>query len=156
MGIRGVASMPKLQNNFEFDRLSANGHRYLFTEKHHGGPSSKGQAQWLPSLELEEEFWVFDVSEQRGFFDENGRLFGMLKEPTSFCSFLGTRDEQLAIFYPPNAGSPWHGHPCYPLSGIHSRSGQAGRPSRIVFDQMVEMGLLTSEQARRLRNGNHI
>jgi hypothetical protein len=60
--------MPKLPNNVEFPRVSTNGHRYLFTEKHHGGPSSKGQAQWLPSLELEAEFWIFDTSERARVF----------------------------------------------------------------------------------------
>jgi len=107
-------------------------------------------------LELEAEFWIFDTSERHAFFDEDGRLFGLLKEPNTFCDHVGTMDEQVAIFYPPNAGSPWHGHPSYPLTGVHSRSGQFGKPSKIVFTRMVEVGLLTADQAKRLRNGDHI
>jgi len=35
---------------------------YQFTPKHHGGQGHQGQAQWLPSLSLDEEFSVFDLA----------------------------------------------------------------------------------------------
>jgi hypothetical protein len=148
--------MPKTQVDFEFDGDSTNGLRYLFTEKHHGGPHSAGQAQWLPALSFETEFWVFDQADIHNFRDKDGRLYGILKDPTSFCETIGTRDEQIARFYQPPAGSPWHGHPVYPLSNVKRRSGEVGKPRPEVFARMVEVGLITEEQATRLKKRKHI
>ena len=147
--------MPIIQANANHD-VDSRGLRYIFMEKHHGGPSAPGQAQWLPSLSFETEFWIFDQANIQNFKDKDGRLFGMLKEPTSVCEIIGTRDEQIARFEPPSAGNPWHGFPVYPLSGVKGRSKFAGRPRPEVFARMVEVGLITEEQARRLRNMKHI
>jgi hypothetical protein len=152
----GIPLMPKIAENFPWKDPSTNGLRYLFTTKHHGGPGSAGQCQWLPELEFRAEFWIFDQADVYQLLDDKGRLFGMLKTPTSKCKTNGTQDEQIAVFYPPNSGNEWHGNPSYPLSGVHSRSGEYGKPKKMVFDKMIAVELLTEEQASRLKRGRHI
>ena len=126
--------MPKIQVDIEHDQETVRSrHRYLFTEKHHGGPHSAGQAEWLPSLAFEAEFWIFNMADDFDFSDDDGRLYGMLKLPDSACEFIGVYKEQIATFPRPNAGSPWHGYPVYPLAGVNTRSGDAGRPKNAIF-----------------------
>src|SRR5436305_14634775 len=78
----GIPSMPKIAENFPWKDSSTNGFRYLFTTKHHGGPGSAGQCQWLPELEFKAAFWIFDQAEVYQLLADKGRLFGMLKTPT--------------------------------------------------------------------------
>jgi hypothetical protein len=149
--------MPIIQVNINHDQVTTrSGHRYIFTEKHHGGPNSKGQAQWLPSLAFEDEFWVFNMADEFIFCDDDGTLYGLLKRPGTLAAFIGTRDEQIATFPAPNAGSPWHGYPVYPLAGIKGRSGEFGRPKNAIFARMAEVGLLTTQEVTRLKKRKHI
>ena len=149
--------MPIIQVNINHDQVTTGSqHPYLFTEKHHGGPSSKGQAQWLPSLGFEDEFWVSNMADESVFCDKDGILYGLLKRPGTPAAFIGTRDEQIAIFRPPNAGTPWHGYPVYPLEGVIGRSGETGRPSNVVFARMVEVGFLNAQEVARLKKRKHI
>ncbi len=149
--------MPIILVDFEHDQVTnSSGHRYLFTAKHHGGQYSEGQAQWLPSLVFADEFWVFNMADDSSFCDDDGTLYGLLKGPDTLCALIGTRDEQIAIFPRPNAGSPWHGYPVYPVACVKGRSGEAGRPKSTIFARMVEVGLLTIQEVTRLKKGKHI
>ncbi len=149
--------MPKIQVDIEHDQVTVRcRHRYLFTEKHHGGPHSAGQAQWLPSRAFEAEFWGFDRADHFDFSDDDGRLYGLLKLPDTVCEFIGINDEQIATFPRANAGGPWHGYPVYPLAGVKRRSGDTGSPKNAIFAKMMEVGLLTPQQVTRLKKRKHI
>src|SRR5436305_1840711 len=101
--------MPRVLENFPWKTPSQKGHLYDFTTKHHGGPGSAGQAQWLPALTFEAEFWIFDYAEFNDFRDKDGYVFGLLKQPLKKCKQIGTEEEEIAIFFPPSAGNNWHG-----------------------------------------------
>jgi hypothetical protein len=145
--------MPRLHENLACPRPTrTRAFTYVFTEKHHHGPTSKGQANWLLEVALADEFWIFEEADQHNYVDDGGDLFGMLKTSDSRAHEIGTRGEQVAIFYQPTSGNPWHGHPSYPIAN----QGQKGRPHNLVFARMVETRLLTVAQARRLKKGSTI
>jgi hypothetical protein len=128
---------------------------YQFTPKHHGAEATA--AQWLPSLSLAEEFAVFDLADQHDLSDADGRLYG-LRPAEGGLGTLGTWDQQVAEFPTARDGELWHGYPLYPLVefGPKNRRGERGRPAKVVFDKMVEAGLITRGQRRRLLGGKHI
>lgn len=131
---------------------------YQFTPKHHGGKDNKGQAQWLPSLTFEEEFSIFDHADKHDLSDDSGRLYGILRQPEEDVRILGTRDEQVAEFPVARKGEAWHGYPVYPLASSEStgRGGETGKPEKVVFQKMEEVGLLSKSERRRLMGGKHI
>ena len=54
-------------------------------------------------------------------------------------------------------GEAWHGYPLYPLNelGPENRRGEKYRPEKTVFDKMVDAGLITRSQRRRLLKGDY-
>jgi hypothetical protein len=130
-------------------------YRYQFTPKHHGGDPAA--AQWLPSLSLDAEFAVFDQADEFDLSDQDGTLYGVLREQEGELGYLGTWNQQVAEFPLAREGEAWHGYPLYPLIelGPENRRGQRGRPAKEVFDQMVQAGIITHSQRRRLLKGDH-
>jgi hypothetical protein len=137
---------------------SRRGLSYQFTPKHHGGPGGKGQAQWLSTLTFEQEFSVFDSADSHDLSDDDGRLYGILKSAEGEVQFLGTRDEQVAVFPSAREGEVWHGYPVYPLAIDESagRGGETGKPPKSVFQKMEREGLLSKTECKRLIKGKHI
>lgn len=131
------------------------GYRYQFYDKHHGrgGPDA---AQWLPSLTREEEFSIFDAADQNEVSDERDRLYGMGSRDR-FGNFpdLGTWGEQVAEFPYARPNEAWHGYPVWPLieAGPENRRGEKSRPSRQVFQRMVEARMLTLRECKRSYKG---
>jgi hypothetical protein len=149
--------MPKVQKITEHPQLtSENKLRYQFTPKHHGGPGSKGQAQWVLSLTFAEEFSIFDEADSFGIIDGNGNLYGVLRNGNRELRDLGTWEEQMAKFPSPKSG-PWHGYPCWAIneSGPSNRRKQEMFPPRHVFNLLQEAGLISEEQRDRLKRGDH-
>lgn len=123
-------------------------YRYLFTQKHHGG--DKSAAQWLPTLSEDEEFTVFDDADALDFSDDDGNLFGALSDGEESLRIIGTSGEQMAKFWSPSHGSPWHGHP------IEWLNDQRRRPGKEVFNKMVANGRIDHLMLRRLMKGDHV
>ncbi len=120
---------------------------YLFTDKHHGGGTSK-DACWC--VTKDEEFAVFDLADLFDLRDDGGRFFGVLPDETGELRDLGTKLEQVAEF-PLSTSGVWHGYPSWPLS----EGSQRQRPGKHVFDAMVMMGLMTRRQHKRMMKGKH-
>jgi hypothetical protein len=149
--------MPRVQVNIEHPQLtSRNQLRYQFTPKHHGGPGSKGQAQWLLSLTFIEEFSIFDEADTFGTLDAKGNMYGVLRNGNGDLRDLGTWQEQVAKF-PRVKSGPWHGYPCWTInkSGPSNRRKQKMFPPKQVFDLLQEVGLISEEQRDRLKKGDH-
>jgi hypothetical protein len=135
-----------------------NGYRYQFYDKHHGrgGPDA---AQWLPSLSREEEFAVFDSADLNELSDEQGRMYGIgSRDETDQIPDLGTLGEQVAEFPYARPNETWHGYPVWPLvqAGPENRRGEMSRPSKEVFQRMVDVGLLTLRERKHLYKGDHL
>jgi hypothetical protein len=131
------------------------GYRYQLTPKHHGG--DPGAAQWLPALGLEEEFGVFDTADQHELSDEEGRLYGVLRDAEGELRDLGTWQQQVAEFPRADEGVPWHGYPIWAVNEVAParRSGEKMRPAKEVFGKMERAGLLSRGQRKRLYKGDH-
>jgi hypothetical protein len=131
------------------------GYRYQFTPKHHGG--DPGAAQWLPALTLEEEFVVFDGADEHELSDEDGRLYGVLRDAEGRLRDLGTWQQQVAEFPRANEGVPWHGYPIWAVNAEApaNRSGEKVRPAKDVFGKMERAGLITARERKRLYKGDH-
>jgi hypothetical protein len=131
---------------------------YQFTPKHHGGPGHQGQAQWLATITVEQEFGVFNIADELDLSDETRRLYGILRVPELGVQFLGTRDEQIATFPAAREGESWHGYPVYPLASgeAQGRGGESGKPAKVVFEKMRRAGLLSEVERRRLMKGKHV
>lgn len=131
------------------------GYRYQFTPKHHGGDAEA--AQWLPGLRLEEEFAVFDTADEHDLSDDDGRLYGVLRDADGELRDLGTWQQQVVEFPPANEGVPWHGYPIWAVNALApaSRSGEKMRPAKTVFRKMEQAGLITARQRKRLYKGDH-
>ncbi len=149
--------MPTVKTNTEHSqRTSENGLRYQFTPKHHGGPRSKGQTQWVPSLTFAEEFSIFDEADAFGILDGKGNMYGVLRDGHEELRAVGAGEEQVAKF-PRARSGPWHGYPCWPInkSGPTNRNKQEMYAPKRVFDLLQEAGLITEEQRDRLKKGDH-
>ncbi len=131
------------------------GHYYLFYVKHHGG--DRDAARWLPTLTRNEEFAVFDTADFHDLSDDVGYLYGVRKGLEGEVLELGTWGQQVAEFPFARLNAPWHGYPLYPLkeAGPKNRPGEKHRPSKEVFLKMEAAGLITVQQRKRLRKGNH-
>jgi hypothetical protein len=132
----------------------ASGHRYQFTPKHHGGDS--GAAMWLPQLTLDEEFGIFNTADRLQIADSRGWLYGVLRNPDGDLTTIGTWDEQVAEFPDPSPSTePWHGYPQWVVdeTGPANRRKQQCCPERMVFNRMVEAGLINRLQRKRLLTG---
>ena len=149
--------MPTVNENTEHPQLtSKNQLRYQFTPKHHGGPGSRGQAQWLAALTLAEEFAIFDEADSFEILDGKGNMYGVLRDESGELRDVGTWEEQMAKF-PSTTSGPWHGYPCWAInkSGPSNRRRQKMFPPKQVFDLLQEAGLISEEQRDRLKRGDH-
>jgi hypothetical protein len=149
--------MPTVQATTEHSRVTArNELRYQFTPKHHGGPRSKGQAQWIEALSFDEEFSVFETADAFAILDRKGNMYGILSDENGELRDLGTWEEQLAKF-PVTRSGPWHGYPCWAINkaGPSNRRKQKMLPPRQVFDLLQQADLITEEQRDRLKRGDH-
>jgi hypothetical protein len=149
--------MPAIQVNTEHPQRSRNNQlRYQFTPKHHGGPRSKGQAQWVLSLSFAEEFAVFDEADAFEILDGKGNMYGVLRSVHGELRDLGTWEEQMAKF-PSTKSGPWHGYPCWAInkSGPSNRRKQKMFPPKQVFTLLQAAGLISEEQRDRLKRGDH-
>lgn len=147
--------MPTLTAFVVHDQVTRrNQHRYQFTPKHHGADANA--AQWLPSMTLEDEFAIFNGADEHGLFDQDGRLYGVEPDGHDGLRYIGTRNEQVAEFPVAREAEAWHGYPLYPLKeGPGNRLGEKHRPEPAVFDKMVQAGLITRRQRRRLMKGDY-
>src|SRR5579859_7753519 len=108
--------MPTVQVNTEHPQQTSKSQlRYQFTPKHHGGPGSKGQAQWLPAITFDEEFSIFDEADSFGIIDGKGNMYGVLRNGNGDLRDLGTWEEQVAKF-PKTKTGPWHGYPSWAIN----------------------------------------
>ncbi len=132
------------------------GFRYLFLAKHHGGDNRA--AMWLPSVNRDTEFAVFDEADFLEIFDQRGWLYGVLRDADGELQDIGTWNEQVAEFQPGRAaGEPWHGYPKWPLDdmGPANRRKPKSRPSKQVFDRLLAVGVINRIQRKLLLNGRH-
>jgi hypothetical protein len=138
---------------------------YVFTPKHHG--ASYRSACWNSDISLEEEFVIFDVADgiiappgvdNRQVADQSGNLYGHQVAPQGSLRQLGIWHEQLAEFPHQQDGDSWHGYPVWPIlpPAPDNLLGQRCRPDSVVFDRMVELGIITNTQSRRLKKGDWI
>src|ERR1017187_2918172 len=149
--------MPTVQVNTEHRQVtSENQRRSQFISKHHGGPGSKGQAQWVLSLTFDEEFSIFDEADSFVILDGKGHMYGVLRDGNGELRDVGTGQEQMAKF-PRQKSGPWHGYPCWPInkSGPTNRKKQKMFPPKQAFDLLQEAGLISEEQRDRLKKGDH-
>jgi hypothetical protein len=132
-------------------------HRYLFYVKHHGGDHRA--ARWCPEISREAEFAIFDTADDLEISDERGWLYGVgARDADDHLPELGTWGQQVAEFPRARPEQPWHGYPLWPLedAGPQNRRGEFARPSKQVFRIMVERGLLTDRERKRLTKGHHV
>jgi hypothetical protein len=149
--------MPTVQAITEHPQLtSKNQLRYQFTPKHHGGPGSKGHAQWVHSLTFAEEFGIFDDADSSEILDGKGDIYGVLRNEDGELRDLGTWEEQVAKF-PSTTSGPWHGYPCWAInkSGPSNRRKREMFPPKQVFNLLQKAGLISAEQRDRLKRGDH-
>jgi len=131
-------------------------YRYLFTKKHHGGGTSQ-DAQWHPELTRDEEFLVFDQADFHEICEDNGCLYGVLCSPEKKLRDLGTWLQQVAEFPEATASGPWHGYPVWAVNGDapSNRANEKMRPSKMIFQKLEAVGLVTAQQRKRLFKGQH-
>ena len=134
-----------------------NGYQYLFTGKHHGA-GGDGDATWHPELPEADEFGVFERADVAAMSDEDGRLYGLVRDEAGEVRTLGTWQQQVAEFPSSRAGIPWHG---YPIWGVNhdapsNRRHQRMRPAKSVFQKMCDLGWITPEEKSRLFKGDHV
>jgi hypothetical protein len=145
-----------VQDHEHPQRTRRHQYRYLFTAKHHG--ESEGAAQWSPDLSEEDEFAVFDGADDMELLDEEGNLYGALRDGEDSLRDLGIWGEQIAEFPCAAEEMPWHGYPLWAINheGPSNRRNQKHRPAREVFNRMVEVGRITALMRTRLMKGGHV
>ncbi len=91
--------------------------------------------------------------------DEQGRLYGIgPRDEAGDISDLGTWGEQVAEFPYARPNEAWHGYPVWPLveEGPENRRGEKSRPSKYVFQRLVQERLLSLRERKRLYKGDHL
>ena len=131
-------------------------YRYLFTSKHHGG-GDQNAARWSLELSENEEFSVFDIADEHDLSDERHWLYGVFRKDNGELRDVGTVNQQMAAFPFTAEGQPWHGYPLWPIAEFAPGPlrGEKHRPPKEVFEKMVNVGLLTIRQKKRLWKGDH-
>lgn len=150
--------MPRLQENINHDAETQRSHyRYQFTTKHHGGAGSAGEAQWQPSLELADEFAIFELADTHEIADLRGNLYGIHRLAGGALADVGTWQQQIAKFPVARPGEPWHGYPLFPIGKAGPEELRGGRcePEKSVFATLERTGLITKRQRKRLQKGDH-
>jgi hypothetical protein len=127
---------------------------YQFTPKHHGG--ARGQATWDPNLSDDEEFAIFNMADETELADVDGNLYGVMRIGVRLRT-IGCWSEQVAEFPVHGESERWHGYPCWPLNdeAPDNRKGQKHRPAQTVFQVMLEKGIITKQQRKRLITGDN-
>jgi len=110
---------------------------------------------WLPELSLISEFSIFNRADLWQIADSRRWLYGVLPDGNGDLQTIGTWDEQVAEFQTGPPTDAWHGYPKWALeeTGPPNRRKQQCCPERIVFDQMVAVGMITKIQRKRLLTG---
>jgi hypothetical protein len=142
--------------------------RYCFTPKHHGAGLAS-DSRWLSELSRPEEFQVFDMADFNELRDEDGDLYGLRisgAPGNRQLLDLGDKHEKIARFWAEGKSTdPWHGHPLWPLRSKHgekrakgadNRAKQGCCPPSEVFDRLVELGILSTSKANRLKISKHV
>lgn len=146
--------MPTIAADFVHEhRAQLRGLAYLFTQKHHG--ADRRASQWLPALSFDEEFGVFNLADARDISDADLSLYGIARDGDGLRT-LGKWYQQVAYFPVANENQPRHGYPLYPLNDEASgnRGGEKHRPPKLIFDKLLEAGLITATEQRRLKKGD--
>ena len=103
---------PKVDHEI-YPRPTAKGKILKFTAKHHHPPKGDHSC-WAEGISRDIEFALFEHAEGPPFDDESGNLFNVYPVNGEYIE-LGTRHEQLAIFWKPRGNTEWHGHPRWPV-----------------------------------------
>jgi len=134
------------------DPTRRSGHLYLMTKKHHGagGPTA---SCW--SLTPENEFRVFDEGDSHRIV-ESRKIYGVLRVGDEL-QLIGTWQQVVAIFYPPELPGRWHGHPLFPVRSAAPDSLKVSRmkPSKNVLKLLQDAALITLRERKRLAKGDH-
>jgi hypothetical protein len=87
--------------------------------------------------------------------DEEGRLYGVLRDAEGELRDLGTCQQQVAEFPRAGEGVPWHGYPIWAVNELAParRSGEKMPPAKEVFGKMERAGLISRRQRKRLYKG---
>jgi hypothetical protein len=130
--------------------------RYYFSPKHHGRGGSDA-ATWLQLIARQEEFSIIEEADLRNLADGAGNLYGVLRAANGTLRRLGIWNEEMAEFPVQRGGEAWHGYPNYPLveMGPQNRRGQKCRPEKVVFQLMLQAGVITRAQKKRLMGAHH-
>jgi hypothetical protein len=150
--------MPRVSANFDHSTTTRRGgYRYQFTTKHHGGTGAEGASQWVVSLTLADEFAIFDIADWNEISDSRENLFGVWRAVDGSLGEIGTWRQQIAEFPSARAGESWHGYPCYPIgqSGPEELQGDRCKPEKSVFTKLLQAGLITRREQKRLRKAEH-
>jgi hypothetical protein len=133
-------------------RTTRNRYAYFFDDKHHGrgGPRA---AQWAEDVSEEEEFAIFDRSDDLDLSDTDGNLYGLRIGPNGEILVLGTWKQQVAEFPRAHPGHPWHGYPLGPLKDTRPPHPPVRPLPRDALQKMVDRGLLSGGQRKRLLLG---
>jgi hypothetical protein len=135
-------------------RTRRSSYRYFFYDKHHGrgGPEA---ARWALDLSEGEEFGIFEQADELELSDDHGNLYGIRLGPDREVLVLGTLRQQVAKFT--DSGPHWHGFPLGPLDGNLDPPHPPERAlPKDALQKMVDAGLLTREERRRLLKGKHV
>jgi hypothetical protein len=122
----------------------------------------------LTDLTLDEEFAIFDRADgivlqppavdNCQVADANGNLYGYEKLMNGSLREIGTWHQQMAEFPVQVAETVWHGYPIWPIGppAPQNLQGQKCRPDSQVFDRMMQLGVITPGQRKRLKKGDRI
>jgi hypothetical protein len=133
-------------------RTANHQYQYLFHPKHHGRGGPR-EAQWLKELSHDQEFGVFDLADTHELLDGKGHLYGFHLGPNQEILELGTLEQQVAMFPRARPDEPWHGYPLSPLRRVRSPHPEERDVPTEVLRRMVERGLLSEIERRRLEKG---
>ena len=149
--------MSIVSDDLVYHESTSHGYRYFFHPKHHGA-GSRTDACWRPQISRSDEFEIFRDAANRELSDEAGNLYGLRNDSRGGVWDLGTRGEQLALFWNPPEGSPWHGFPCWAIMTKDSlnRKGQQYKPPKSIFEKLHKQRILTASQCKRLSKGDCI
>src|SRR5262245_21269251 len=135
-------------------RTRRSSYRCFFYDKQHGrgGPEA---ARWALDLSEEEEFGIFDQADFHDLSDAPGNLYGIPLGPDREVLYLGTLRQQVAKFT--DSGPHWHG---FPLGPLDEKLDPPHPPVRALpkdaLEKIVDAGLLTREERKRLLKGKHV
>lgn len=117
------------------------------SRKDHQPFSTDRRNKWAPSCPPPDEREVFCDAETEGWRDTRPQLWGIKQD----LQVLGLEDRRLAKFPDPsNTSDPWHG---YPVSALDPKREIEHRPDSELVDRWVACGLISKQQASRIKRG---